>query len=180
MAIIFLTSLQDDDIFKRARTADPLLYLIKPISNEILKLNLDIVWNRFHISLMQGGADDTLQVESQQKNTSSQDYWFVKERGILTKIDIADIDYLEADTKHTLIYTSSRKWPIRQSLKELTKRLPEHLGADFVQVHRSYVVNLNKVARVMPADMSITVRNTDLPIGSLYKEALLKKPTLLS
>ena len=69
-------------------------------------------------------------------------------------IPVADIDYLRAGEKYTSVAWRDqsgepREAVIRTSLKELTAQLDP---AQFAQVHRSVVVNLNSVLRVLRGD----------------------------
>ena len=50
------------------------------------------------------------------------------------------------------------------------KRLEERLPARFMRIHRSYIINLNKIVEVNK-NRVIMGPDTFLPIGDLYKEA---------
>jgi len=68
--------------------------------------------------------------------------------GSIDLIEIDAIFYLEAKEGDTLIRTK-RKNPYRsvQRMHELAKRLP---APAFVQCHREYIVNLNRVRAITP------------------------------
>ena len=68
--------------------------------------------------------------------------------GSIDLIEIDAIFYLEAKEGDTLIRTK-RKRPYRsvQRMHELAKRLP---APAFVQCHREYIVNLNRVRAITP------------------------------
>jgi two-component system response regulator LytT len=68
--------------------------------------------------------------------------------GSIDLIEIDSIFYLEAKEGDTLIRTK-RKKPYRsvQRLHELAKKLP---NPPFVQCHREYIVNLNRVRSITP------------------------------
>ena len=63
-----------------------------------------------------------------------------------TKIDCADILYIESYGHYCSIHTD-KVWEIKSSLSELNSQLPK----DFLQTHRSYIVNLNHVESILKA-----------------------------
>ena len=89
----------------------------------------------------------------------------------LRMIPVEDIDYLKSDTKYTLVAYrdegQSAEALIRLPLKELIAQLDPK---QFVQVHRSVVVNLSAIRRVTrgeneTADIEIRGRSERLPVS---------------
>jgi DNA-binding LytR/AlgR family response regulator len=90
-------------------------------------------------------------------------------------IPVADIDFLRAEEKYTLVAwrdeaSEPREAIIRTPLKELTTQLD---AAQFAQVHRSVVVNLSAIARVVrgpneTADIHLKGRGEVLPVSRSY------------
>lgn len=98
----------------------------------------------------------------------------------LRMIPVDDIDYLKSDTKYTLVAYRDEGQPaealIRMPLKELIAQLDPH---QFVQVHRSVVVNLRSIRRVTrgeneTADIELKGRSDRIPVSrshlQLFKE----------
>ena len=50
------------------------------------------------------------------------------------------------------------------------KKMQEHLPNNFMRIHRSYIINLNKIQEVNK-NRVIMDSDTYLPIGDLYKDA---------
>ena len=50
------------------------------------------------------------------------------------------------------------------------KKIEERLPGTFMRIHRSYIVNLNKIQEVNKNRIILDAR-TNLPVGDLYKEA---------
>jgi DNA-binding LytR/AlgR family response regulator len=50
------------------------------------------------------------------------------------------------------------------------KKMQEHLPNYFMRIHRSYIINLNKIQEVNK-NRVIMDSDTYLPIGDLYKDA---------
>jgi DNA-binding LytR/AlgR family response regulator len=93
----------------------------------------------------------------------------------ITLIAVEDIDFLRADEKYTVVAWHEaggtlREALIRTPLKELAAQLD---SAQFAQVHRSVVVNLNSIARVVrganeTADIHLKKRTEILPVSRSY------------
>ena len=60
-------------------------------------------------------------------------------------VTVEEICYFQADTKYTRLVTADRESLIRMSLKELLDVLDP---AEFWQIHRSVIVNVNAIAEV--------------------------------
>jgi DNA-binding LytR/AlgR family response regulator len=90
-------------------------------------------------------------------------------------IPVSEIDFLRAEEKYTLVaWRNDAGEPhesvIRTPLKELTSQLDP---TQFVQVHRSVVVNLSSIARVVraaneTADIHLKGRGEVLPVSRSY------------
>jgi DNA-binding LytR/AlgR family response regulator len=59
-------------------------------------------------------------------------------------------------------------------MKGIESRLPRK---NFIRVHRSYIINLDKVASL--EDNALVINEKSIPIGASYKEGLMKKLNLL-
>jgi DNA-binding LytR/AlgR family response regulator len=85
----------------------------------------------------------------------------------VVRIQTSDIRYVEGMSEYLRLYLDSQPRPIITllSMKKLEERLPSH----FMRIHRSYIVNLNKIQEVNK-NRVILDADTSLPIGELYKE----------
>lgn len=104
----------------------------------------------------------------QQPTANSQDgTLFVKTEYRIVKVTIADIRYVEGMSEYLKIYIEGESKPIITllSMKKMEERLPD----TFMRIHRSYIVNLNKIQEVNK-NRVIMDADTYLPIGDLYKE----------
>ena len=72
--------------------------------------------------------------------------WGQRENESQVLVDYADILWIVAEAKRVYMQTTAgEKLLVRQTLKELEKRLAPH---NFVRVHKGYLVNLDHVAEV--------------------------------
>ena len=86
-------------------------------------------------------------------------------------LDVADIEWIEADDYYAAIHARGRRHLIRESLSSLEARLDP---TRFVRVHRSAIVNLARVREIRsPAagDSAIVLRDgTQLPLSRRRRE----------
>lgn len=111
--------------------------------------------------------DTTTRLPQQGGVGGGPDTIFVKTEYRIVKVTIADIRYIEAMSEYLKIYLEGEPKPIITllSMKKMEERLPDH----FMRIHRSYIVNLNKIQEVNK-NRVIMDADTYLPIGDLYKE----------
>ena len=97
-------------------------------------------------------------------------YFFVKNDYRITRICIDDIKYVESMGEYVRIYIEGQDRPIMPLLS--MKRIEEILPSDhFMRVHRSFIVNLNKVTDV--SRQRIIFGDVYIPVGDSYKQAFL-------
>ncbi len=149
--IIFVTAM--DNYAIRAFEVNALDYILKPPTIERVTKALDRIKGKH--------ADKTLL-----EPLSMDDRIFVQTRNEIKFIQLTDIEYIQADGVYTQLY-SSKANPvlIRKSLSDWNKSLS---SKDFVQIHRSTIINLNKVARIVPHSKGtflIYTKGLDTPLS---------------
>jgi DNA-binding LytR/AlgR family response regulator len=108
------------------------------------------------------------------KASPDRDFVFVKDNGVLKKINVDDILYLEAMGDYVKVYTGQRFHVLHATLKSIEEKLPP---AKFVRVHRSYIVSLNKIDFIQ--DGAITIGKASVPIADTYRSQLNRRLNLL-
>lgn len=84
------------------------------------------------------------------------------------KLQVPDILYLEAMKDYTRIITSAKQFLVLSTLNGMLDRLPPE---KFIRIHRSYVVNRDKMGGVKGNKIYLPPAH-ELPVGKLYKKAL--------
>jgi len=84
------------------------------------------------------------QLEKETENTPI-DYIFVKSDKQLKKVLLKDILFIESMENYVTIYTDSAKEIVYSTLKHISGSLPSDA---FIQVHRSYIVRLDRVQSI--------------------------------
>ena len=92
---------------------------------------------------------------------------FLKTEHRIVKVDISDILYVEGMSEYMKIHLISQPKPliVLLSMKKLEERLP----VNFMRIHRSYIINLDKIIEVNKNRVIID-KDAYLPIGDLYRD----------
>jgi DNA-binding LytR/AlgR family response regulator len=98
---------------------------------------------------------------------------YVKVDSSLIKLTTKDILWLEAMGDYVSINTADKKYMVYSTMKHMEEKLPE----SFMRVHRSYIVNLNKISNI--DDHVITINKNVLSVSRNYKDALLHRLNLV-
>jgi len=110
-------------------------------------------------------------VERQMKRTSGSmgiekpESILVKVGYDLIKIQLGDIIYIQADGNYSILFCKEKKHHVSYPLKHWIDTLPRN---QFIQVHRSFVVNVQEVDKVSSG--SIQIDKTEIPLGRVYKK----------
>lgn len=105
-----------------------------------------------------------------QPQPSNPSYIFVKTGYSMERIDLADIFYIEGMNEYLQIVTSGRKYMTLQSFAQIEDSLP---SGNFLRVHKSYLVALDKIERI--ERHVIIIRDKRIPLGKSYKEIFYKR-----
>ena len=119
-------------------------YLLKPFSADRFKVAVEKAIEKLSKNVNEESKIKAV-VEAVDTNESIIDRIVVKTGTKLKVIPIETINYIEAQDDYVMLYTSEGK-----HLKEKTMRFYEtHLDPkNFIRIHRSYIVNMNQIARL--------------------------------
>lgn len=140
---------------------DAIDYLLKPIAFEsFLKAanKLKLIY----------GIKNPAQPAVEQSEGVCHDCLYVKSDYKMLRVPISSIKYIEGMSEYVRIFVDDNARPIVSLLS--MKKIEESLPADtFMRVHRSYLVNLNKVKEI--SKMRIVYDgDVYVPIGEMYKD----------
>lgn len=139
-------------------------YLLKPISfPRFLKA----------VQKAQGIIEPISSIKKQKENTT-ETYILLRgdTKGSYTKVELNDIDYVEATGNYVCVVCGLKKIIAHTKMSSLEELLPSQ---QFIRVQKSYIVNISKIASI--AGNSIKLKNNDkadILIGSTYKDAFLE------
>lgn len=83
------------------------------------------------------------------------------------RVDLEEVFYIESDRNYIHFITSDKKLTIIDSLKNWKETLNSN---QFIQVHKSYIVNFTKIEKF--TGTSLHFENRKIPIGRTYKSNL--------
>ncbi len=168
--VIFITSYKDKTYFENAKTANPYAYLIKPFDANVLEHTIELAFSRY------AKTNHNENGEVWRNDILLRDSLFVKVGDTLQKISIKDIILIEVMGKNCTLHTSKNTFTVRMTLKEIAKSLPI---TEFIQVHRSYIVNANFIENINTKENTLKLLNKTIDISKNYKENLLKRINFL-
>ncbi|MBK7869684.1 MAG: LytTR family transcriptional regulator [Saprospiraceae bacterium] len=114
--------------------------------------------------------DTTIEFGEAMLEKSEQGYFFIRTNNLLTRVNVADILWVNADGNYCYIHTLQKKHAVKISMKKLTTKLSCKY---FVQIHKSYIVQLQFIEIVDTKENIVRIGETNLPLGRIYKEKLL-------
>ena len=136
-------------------------YLVKPVSPA-----------RFLQAIEK--AKEVLESNKQDVQIEEKEFVFVRDNGILKRVDINEILFLEAMGDYVKVHTSQKFHIVHSTLKAIGEKLP---ASKFMRVHRSYIVALNKIDFI--EEGVINVGKNAIPVADAYRGSLNQQLNLL-
>lgn len=146
---IYLTAYENPEIINRAVSTSPYSYLTKPFKNVDLITSVEIAIR---------------QASHQKKDIATIQ---IKDGVYNVQLAFDDIYYIVSEGNYLLFYTDSKVYKTRSTIKQILEKLPE---STFVQTHRAYVVNKNKIEKY--TSNNLIINNTEIPITKSYIDDL--------
>ncbi len=164
VAVIFVTAY--DQYAMRAFDANAVDYLLKPFSADRFKKALDRVRARL------GAPAPAPQIGAAELSAAARPPEQKLERIVVkdgTKVHIIPLeklDYVEAQDDYIALRSEKKSYLKQQTISSIESQLDSR---KFVRIHRSYIVNLERIARIEPytKDSRVAVLNdgTQLPVS---------------
>jgi len=142
-------------------------YLVKPITLE-----------RFQKAIKKAETKEKPKTEEKTKSnnveTSSGNDLYVNIDRRLIKIDIPSIYLVEAKGDYINVKTEDKNYTVHSTLKKIEDKLPDSL---FLKVHRSYIINVDKIIDI--EDNSVLIKKDVIPVSRSNRPELMKRLNLL-
>ena len=144
-------------------------YLLKPISLDRFMKAVNKAQEQINLEQKGSASIATPTLESSGK---SPDFIFVKADKKLIKVNYNEIVYIEGLKDYVIIRQDNGRVITLQTMKSLEKKLPDTI---FKRIHRSYIVNIQKIKAVQGNMVEVIEKNQakHIPIGKNYREELL-------
>lgn len=130
-------------------------YLVKPFS-----------FDRFIKAIKKAQKTNQATTEVQLKKI---EHFFINVDKALHKIVLKDLIYIQSERNYVTLKSTNGKLSYLDSLQNWKQKLPK----EFIQVHKSYLVNTHYIDKLM--GNLLYVNSEKIPIGRTFKEALLQK-----
>lgn len=92
----------------------------------------------------------------------------------LIKIDVSTIKFIHAKGDYIIIKTDTINYTVHTTMKKIEEKLPKLI---FLKIHRSYIINLNKIIDIQ--DFTVLIGNDIIPISKSNKSNLLETINLI-
>ena len=189
--VVFVTAF--DQYALDAFKAHAMDYLLKPVDEQLLAEAVNKVrehmaqrtaveQNSRLVNLIEGmdnppkEALTAILEASDQPAASSEIYdsqLRIKDRGHITIVSISEVEYIDAAGDYMCIHTGDKTHILRETMKVMEKRLDPKI---FQRIHRSTIINLNKVKEVRPhsnGECYLLLENgQDLKVSRSYKDVV--------
>ncbi len=139
-------------------------YLLKPITFGRFLKSVNRALEQF--KMQQEKGRDTRSSKTDHKKG---DHIIVKSGSESYKVNYAEILFIEGAQNYVYIHTPGRKIMTLMRMKEMEDILPDD---DFIRIHKSYIINYNYLEKI--ETYQVTIRDTIIPIGKIYRESFRK------
>lgn len=167
--VIYLTDFHDPETIKRAKHTHPAAYLLKPYQEKDLLVAVEIA---FHNASSGKAAQPGINEKSDETIYPFSDRFFIKEKDILCRVNISDVLWIKADGSYCEIKTAKKSYTQSMSLGAFCEKFNH---SHFVRVHRSYLVNMDKVVAIKGNMLVIADAKEEIAVGETYREEVNKR-----
>ncbi|MGV1011580.1 MAG: LytR/AlgR family response regulator transcription factor [Flavobacterium sp.] len=92
----------------------------------------------------------------------------------LIKIEISTINFIQANGDYILIKTEGSNYTVHTTLKKIEDKLPKSI---FLKIHRSYIINVNKIIDIQ--DSTVLIGKDLIPVSKNNRPILMESINLL-
>lgn len=139
-------------------------YLKKPVSFERFQKSVDKVKKNI--------------LSNMQENTLVETAMYVKEAGKMVKIEFDEIIYVEGLGDYVKIVTKEHSIITLSTMSKIVENLPSSI---FIRVHKSFIINVNKIKSIDSANSLVTLINKiEITLGRTYKSDFLVRFKLIN
>ena len=138
-------------------------YLLKPVSYSRFLKAVTKAKNKF---------------EEETEKVNSEGIFIKSSSSSFVRMFYDDVLFIEAMENYVLIQTTTKKHTIHFTMKALLDKLP---ADKFVRVHRSFIVNKDKIERIDNNMIYMqTIEKKPIPLSKSYKDDFMKKLNIVN
>jgi len=119
-------------------------------------------------------ATELIQSKKQETRIENAEFIFIRDSNVIRRLKLDDILFAEAMGDYVKLYTQQKFYAVHTSLKSVEEKLP---AAKFIRVHRSYIVQVNKIDTIR--DGTLVINSKPVPVADTYRAALNRRMNVL-
>lgn len=101
---------------------------------------------------------------------TEQPFFYIKSDRKFIKILVDEVVYIESLRNHIKVVTEGGNFITLLSISQMEEKLSSQY---FIRIHRSFIVPVSRIKQF--SQTQVTVMNTELPIGNLYRTEVLRR-----
>lgn len=148
-------------------------YLLKPVSRERLAVVLERAREQLALVRSAGGSGLAVALDEAARRSRALRRVPVRSGGRVELVDVAAIDWIESAGNYVVLHAGRRAHVLRETMTALDAALDARA---FVRIHRSAIVQLDRVDRLEPAgrgDYRVVLRDgTELSLSRTHRARL--------
>ena len=173
--LIFLTANADSATFASAKATKPYAFISKPFQKTDLEHAIALAFERIRENEVD--SSKSLVVKNiGEENYLMDDRIFVRHQDKMVKLFLHEVLYVEADRSYCKIYTDTKEYLLSVPLGHLEEKLPKR---NFQRVHRSFVVNLEKIDAIGDQQEWLVLGNRTVPLSRNFRDELMARLRLI-
>ena len=171
-AIIFITS-KENYAAKAFDFIEIIVdYLIKPVTLPRLLKSIKRYEERgsttsYSPPIVDDGHSASIQIPDKQETNK---HLFVKSDRKYVRIDLDELLYIETVGDYSIFKTTQKQHIVHATLKSIDERLQQ---TNFFKVHRSFIVNINKIKDI--EDSNLLIGSKIIPISRTHRSELMER-----
>lgn len=140
---------------------DAVDYLLKPVSFERFHQAVEKV-----LLIKKGLEKKKVPVTDEPEEKKEVTDIFVKEEYRLVRVKVSEIQFVKGLQNYVIIHTENEKITSLQTMKKIEEQLPKD---QFIRVHKSYIVAINKITSI--ERNRIQIGGMTIALGEVYRKS---------
>ena len=161
---IFTTAFADEDTVRKATELGPYGYIVKPYGMKDINPAIEVALSNFQ---------NAKKINSDEGEFLS-NHLYIKANSKLIRLNDDDILFIEAKGDYAVFKTYDKGYVVHSTIKNIIDKMNPK---KFLKVHRSYVVNLDKIKDI--EDSSIQIEEKIIPVSRQHKPELMSRIDLI-
>lgn len=139
---IYLTAYENAKVISEAVATSPYSYLTKPFKNSDLIASIELA------------------IIKSSKEDKPQPTILVKDGEYKVELPLEDINFINSEGNYLLFYTNEKTYKSRATISQILELLPP---SKFIQIHRAFIVNKDKIEKYNAKN--VVIKNTIIPLS---------------